>query len=241
MERLMVNSDNSNMKGLYRVGGMSAIVLSMSYIIITVLYVLGGALPSGGEEWLKHLAKHTLEWQAILGFSVLTDILFIFVAWSLYCALKKINKNAILTGIGFLGLFVILDLAVTWPNYASLINLSGKYAAAINDTERMTFVAAANYAYGVLSSSLFAVYAILVPALGILIIGLVMLKGTFSKVTAYLGVVTGILGIISVVGPFFFTALGMIAIITSVFTTVWVLFVGFKLLKLSQQSIILES
>ena len=241
MEKLMVNSDNSNMKGLYRVGGMSAIVLSISYIIITVLYVMGGALPSGGEEWLKHIAKHTLEWQAILGFSVLTDFLFVFVLWSLYWALKEINRNATLAGIGFVGLFVVLDLAVTWPNYSSLISLSTKYAIATNDTQRMAFVAAANYAYGVLSSSLFAVYAILVPALGISIIGLVMLKGTFSKVTAYLGVVTGILGIISVVGPFFLTALGMVAIITSVLTTVWVLFVGFKLLKLSKQSIILES
>jgi Domain of unknown function (DUF4386) len=241
MEKLLVNSADSNMKGLYRVGGISAIVLSISYIIITVLYVLGGALPGGGEEWLKHLAKHILEWRAITGFSVLTDFLFMFVLWSLYCVLKDVNKNATLAGIGFVGLFVVLDLAVTWPNYASLINLSSKYAAAINITERMTFVAAADYAFGVLSSRLFAVYAILVPALGTLIIGLVMLKGTFSKFTAYLGVVTGILGIISVVGPLFIAALGMTAIITSVFTTVWVLLVGFKLLKLSQQSIILES
>jgi Domain of unknown function (DUF4386) len=241
MEKLKVNSGNSNIKGLHQFGGVSAIVLGMLYIIITILYILGGALPSGGEEWLKHLVRHTLEWQAILGFSVLTDFLFIFVAWSLYIALKKVNKNAILTGIGFLGLFVVLDLAVTWPNYASLINLSGKYAAAINDTERMTFVAAADYAFGVLSSRLFAVYAILVPALGILIIGLVMLKGTFSKVTAYLGVVTGILGIISVVGPLFIAALGMTAIITSVLTTVWVLLVGFKLIRLSQMNTISES
>src|SRR5664279_477311 len=150
MEKLMVNSDNSNMKGLYRVGGMSAIVLSMSYIIITVLYVMGGALPSGGEEWLKHIAKHTLEWEAILGFSVLTDFLFVFVLWSLYWALKEINRNATLAGIGFVGLFVVLDLAVTWPNYSSLISLSTKYAIATNDTQRMAFVAAANYAYGVL-------------------------------------------------------------------------------------------
>jgi|ERR1035437_462891 hypothetical protein len=241
MEKLMVNSANSNMKGLCRVGGVSAILLSMSYIIITVLYVLGGALPSGSEEWLKHLAKHTLEWRAILGFSVLTDFLFMFVLWSLYYVLKEINRNATLAGICFVGLFVVLDLAVTWPNYSSLISLSSKYAIANNDTQRMALVAAANYAYGVLSSSLFAVYAILVPAMGISIIGLVMLKGTFSKVTAYLGIVTGILGIISVLGPFFFTGLGMIVIITSVLTTIWVLFVGFKLLKLSQQSIILES
>jgi hypothetical protein len=241
MEKFMANLANPNMKGLYRVGGVSAIILSISYIIITVLYVLGGALPSGGEEWLKHLAKHTMEWRAIIGFSVLTDFLFMFVLWSLYCVLKEVNKNAILAGIGFVGLFVVLDLAVTWPNYSSLISLSSKYAITNNETQRMAFVWAANYAYGVLSSNLFAVYAILVPALGISIIGLVMLKGTFSKVASYLGIVTGILGIISVVGPFFFTALSMIAIITSVFTTVWVLFVGVQLLKISQQSINIES
>jgi hypothetical protein len=240
MKKLMVNSADSNMKGLYRGGGMSAIALSMLYIIITVLYVLGGALPNGGEEWLKHIAKHTLEWWAILGFSVLTDFLFLFVLWSLYYVLKEINRNATSAGIGFVGLFVILDLAVTWPNYSALISLSSKYAIANSDIQRMALIAAANYAYGVLSSSLFAVYAILVPALGISIIGLVMLNGPFSKVTAYLGIITGILGIISVVGPFFLAALSMIAIIASVFTTVWVLFVGFNLLKLSQQSIILE-
>jgi hypothetical protein len=149
MEKLMVNSANSNMKGLCRVGGVSAILLSMSYIIITVLYVLGGALPSGSEEWLKHLAKHTLEWRAILGFSVLTDFLFMFVLWSLYYVLKEINRNATLAGICFVGLFVVLDLAVTWPNYSSLISLSSKYAIANNDTQRMALVAAANYAYGV--------------------------------------------------------------------------------------------
>ncbi len=241
MEKLMVNSANSNMKGLYRLGGISAIALSMSYVIITILYILGGALPGGGEEWLRHLAKHTLEWWAILGFSVLTDFLFLFVIWSLYCVLKETNKNATLAGIGFVGLFVVLDLAVTWPNYSALISLSSKYAIANSDTQRMELIAAANYAYGVLSSRLFAVYAILVPALGISIIGLVMLNGPFSKVTAYLGIATGILGIISVVGPLFFAALGMIAIVASVFTTVWVLFVGFKLLKLSQQNIISES
>jgi hypothetical protein len=233
MQRIIINSVDSGKKGLYRVGGVSAIVLGISYIIITVLYVLGGALPSGSEEWLKYLSSHSAEWWAILGLSVLTDFLFILVAWSLYTALQNVNRNVILVGTGLLGLFVILDLCITWPNYSSLITLSGKYAAATNNAQRMTLIATGNYALEVLSSSLFAVYAILVPSLGILIIGLVMLKGVFSKITAYLGVVTGILGVISVVGPFFIAALGMAAIITSVLTTVWILLVGHKLLKLS--------
>jgi hypothetical protein len=64
-------------------------------------------------------------------------------------------------------------------------------------------MAAANYASTVLSSSLLGVYAILIPSLGILTISIVMLKGTFSKAAAYLGVVTGMLGVISVIGPLF--------------------------------------
>jgi hypothetical protein len=65
--------------------------------------------------------------------------------------------------------------------------------------------------------------------------GFVMLKGIFSKSTAYLGLVTGILGIVSVVGPFFVSALSAIIIIASVLTTAWVLFVGYRLCRLGRQ------
>jgi hypothetical protein len=235
MEKLMANSVNPNIKGLYRAGSVSAIVLFVSYIIITVAYVRGGALPSGAEEWLRYLAGHTVAWWIILGLSVLTDFLFVPIALSLYFSLKEVNRNAILAGTGFLGFFVVLDLAITWPNYSSLIILSRKYAATTNDAQRVDFVAAAIYAYSVLTSNLLAVYIILIPALGILIISLVMLKGIFKKVTAYLGVVTGILGIVAVVGGFFTSSLGLAVVITSVLTTFWILFVGYGLFRLSKK------
>jgi hypothetical protein len=225
---------DSDRKLLYKVSGISAVILVISYIIIIVLYVSSGVPPTGGEEWLKHITGYTTEWWSILGLSVFTDLLYIPVAYSLYILLKVVNKNAILTGSGFLILFVFLDLAITWPNYSSLITLSSKYAAATSDAQRATIVAAANYASAVLSSSLIGVYVILVPAIGILIIGLVMLRGVFSKATAYLGVVTGILGVVSVGGTFFISALGIMAIPTSILTTVWFLFVGYRLLRLSQ-------
>jgi hypothetical protein len=101
--------------------------------------------------------------------------------------------------------------------------------------QRAGYVAAANYPSAVLVSSLFAVYAILVPSVGILMIGLVMLKGAFSKMAAYVALVTGILGIVSVVGPFFWRTLGTTAIITSVLTTSWIFLVGYRLLRLGQQ------
>jgi hypothetical protein len=135
---------------------------------------------------------------------------------------------------GFLWLFVVLELAISWPNYAALLTLSEGYAAATTDLQRATYVAAANYSTAVLNSTVLKVYAILVPALGTLLIGLVMRKGIFNKATAYLGVVTGLLGIVSVVGPLLLSALDATIILTSLLTTVWFLLVGLRLYKLGR-------
>jgi hypothetical protein len=234
-EKLMVPAVDPDGKWLYRVGGVSALLLGVAYIITIPLYVYVGAPPSGGEARLQYLVGKTTVWWAILGLSVLTDVLFVPVALSLYLALKGVNRNAMLLATAFVGLFIVLDLAVTWPNYASLITLSGDYAAATNDAQRAASVAGANYASAVLESSLEAVYSILFLSLGILMIGLVMRKGIFRKSTAYVGVVTGALGIVSVVGPFFVSALSGAIIITSALTTLWVLLVGYRLYRLGQQ------
>jgi hypothetical protein len=232
---MMVNAVDPDGKWLYRMGGICALVLGIGYIIIIALYVPVGSPPSGAEARLIYLAGNTTVWWAILGLSVLTDFLFVPVALSLYNALKGINRNAMLMATACVGLFVVLDLAITWTNYASLIALSGKYAAATNNAERVVFVTAANYPSAVLESSLLFVYNTLTLSVGILITGIVMLKGVFNRRTAYLGLVTGILGIIAVVGPFFVSSLSVTIIIASALTTAWVLFVGYRLYRLGQQ------
>jgi hypothetical protein len=40
---------------------------------------------------------------------VLTDLLFVPVALSLYLALKGVNRNAMLVATAFLGLFIVLE------------------------------------------------------------------------------------------------------------------------------------
>jgi hypothetical protein len=84
----------------------------------------------------------------------------------------------------------------------------------------------------VLESGLLFVYNTLVLAIGILMTGFVMLNGIFGKSIAYLGLATGILGVVSVVGPFFVSALSVTIIFTPFLTTVWVLFVGYRLHRL---------
>ena len=219
--------DDADAPGLYQIGGLSAIALGVGYVVIVALYVSVGAPPNDGEAWLRYLSDKTAVWWAILGLSVLTDFLFLPVTFALFGALKGISRNAMRLSATLMGLFVVLDLAVTWSNYASLLTLSDRYAAATTDVQRAGYIAAANYAAALLASRLFVVYAIVVLSSSIFIIGLVMLKGVFSRTTVYLALITGVLGIVSLAGW------GVTIILNAVFATVWIFFVGFRLCRLA--------
>ena len=72
---------------------------------------------------------------------------------------------------------------------------------------------------------------ILLPALGILAIGAVMLRGQFGRAAGALGILTGLLGVFTVVAGLVSNALGSLAILTSVLTTIWILLAGYGLLR----------
>ncbi|HKI13317.1 MAG TPA: hypothetical protein VKA02_14465 [Candidatus Acidoferrum sp.] len=215
-------------KHWFRVGGIAAIVLGIGYIVIIPLYARVGAPPSGGEAWFKYLPGKTTIWWAILVLSVFTDFLYVPVALALYLALKKVSRNAMLLATAFVGLFVVLDLAITWSHYASMLVLYGQYSTAASDLQRASYIAAANYGAAVLASPLEVVYAIVTLSFGILVTGIVMLNGNFDKITAYLGLATGVLGVASLTG------LSLAIIGNALFATAWLFAVGYRLHRLAQ-------
>jgi hypothetical protein len=213
---------------LYRLGGIASLVIGLAYIAIIGLYAAVGAPPVGGEAWLIYLSGKTAAWWAIVGVSVLTNFLFVPVSLALYFALSRVNRTAMLIGVAFVGLFVALELAVNWTCYAALIVLSGEYAAAASESQKALLVAAASYPSAVIASPLALVYAIGTLSFGFLVIGLVMLKGVFNKPTAYIGIVTGLLGLAAVAG------LGVAVILNALFATLWLFMVGHRLYRLTR-------
>jgi hypothetical protein len=165
-------------------------------------------------------------WWAIVGISVFTNFLFLPVAFSLYFALGRINKNAVLVGVTFIGLFVTLELAVNWSCYTSLIMLSGEYASVTDYVERASYIAAANYPSAFIASPFALVYAVGILSFGFLIVAFVMLRGVFNKVTAYIGIFTGILGIFAVLG------LNIAVILNAILAIIWLFLVGIRLYRL---------
>ena len=234
-QSMRVNAVDPEGKWIYRVGGISAFVLVIGYLLTFPVYAwVGDAPPRGVEARLVYFAQHSTGWWVILGLMVFTDLLYVPIFLSLYQALKGVSRNGMLLAAACAGLFVVLDLALTWTAYSVLITTGRNYAAATTDAQGAVFIAAAGYPSAMLDSPLLGIYAILIPSLGVLLTGLVMLRGIFNKTTAYLALAVGITGIVFM-GSYIAGALGIFRIINALLVTVWYLFVGYRLYKLGQQ------
>ena len=227
-EQAAIEVDALDHRPWYRVGSVAAIVLVFGYVIVILLYARVGAPPSGGgEAWFRYLPGKTAIWWTILGLSVFTDLLYLPLALALYLALRKTDRNLMLLATAFIGLFVLLDLAVTWTHYASILTLYGRYSAETADAQRAACLAATDYASAILMSRLEVVYAIVTLSFGILLTALVMLRGSFDKITAWLGLITGILGLAALTGS------GLAIIGNALFATLWLFFTGYRLYRLA--------
>jgi hypothetical protein len=225
-------------------GGAAGLLVAAGYLATIPLFAAVGAPPNGAEARLAYHASAGGAWWAIVALSVLTDLLLVPVAIALYVALRRTDQPAMLMATSFTLLFVALDLAVTWPAYGALISLGGEYASATAD-QRVALIAAAGAPSAVLGSPLQAVDSILTLSVGILITGLVMLRGRpgqapgvaggatwFGRAPALVGVATGILGVASVVETALTGAVSPLAISGSLLTIAWLVLVGRGLLRL---------
>ena len=104
--------------------------------------------------------------------------------------------------------------------------LSDQYVAATTDTQHTALATAAE---GLIAAANAVAAAGILTAIGILIISLVMLKGVFHKGVAYVGIITGTLGIMSealrpILGPGY--------LVYGILLPIWFIAVGWKLYRL---------
>ncbi|HSL26038.1 MAG TPA: hypothetical protein VLA54_07110 [Acidimicrobiia bacterium] len=220
---------------LYRLGGISAVVLVVGYFVSFPIYFWVGDQPTSGVgAQLAYFADHASGWWAITFLMVFTDLLLVPILFAIYLALKHINKGLMLVALSFTAfLFVILDLAVTWTAYPSLITAGVNYGAATTATQRAAAVAAAAYPSTLVESPIPATYAILIPSLGILFAGLVMRKGVFSRATSHLALATGLTGILFM-GSVFIDGLAVLRYVNALLAMFFYLLAGLRLRRLGR-------
>jgi hypothetical protein len=220
---------------MLRVAGISAIVLALGYGLAIPIYALVGDQPVAGvEAQLAYFGDHAAGWWSIVVFMVATDLLYVPVYFGLYAALKHLSRRLAAIGATFAAfLFVILDLAVTWTAYSTMIVVGSDYVAATSPAQQAALIAAAAYPAAILESPILGTYAIVIPALGALFVGVVMLKGVFSRLTAYLALGMGVVGILYI-GSFFIEGLAALRYATGLLAIPFYLLAGVRLYQLSK-------
>lgn len=226
--------------GMLRVGGVSGLVVALSYPVIIALFLVAGTdLPAGegGQAWLDYMSGHEATWWAIVGLSAFTDLLWIPVAWALYLTLRTVDRTWTLVGAGLMVLFVILELTVSWPSFGALIGLSDQLSSTTTEAQRASIAAAADYAAAVQASDLLPAYAILTPGLGKLALGAVMWNGgPFGRAAASLAIAVGGLSAIAVLGPYLWPPLDQVIILGSLLSAAWFAVVGLRMTKMATRT-----
>jgi hypothetical protein len=219
-------------KGLYKAGGVSAILYVVLALVVPTIQVLAMQyFPStaeyGGLEFLRFIAANRSWWlilqTVVLGTSILAIVAFV----ALFVALKHVDKSYAALGAVIAVTCHLLFMAY-YPVLLGTIYLSDKFVTASADQQAVLGIAAEslmaiNNAYNPLYESLFGI--------SILFFSLVMLKGVFHKIVAYLGIATCAAALI---------ALALWPILNVAYLWWWVLFViwftavGWKLYRLGK-------
>jgi hypothetical protein len=218
-------------RSLYRAGGISAVLFVVSVLVAIVLIVIAPPpLSADGATTLQYIASHKvlyiIEQVLWLAPSVFGAVVFL----ALFQALKHLSKSYAALGAlaGFVSWVLGLAIPTTGGGAPVLVYLSDQYMAASTAAQHTAFATAAE-AF-IAQNNTTSASGILAPV-GILILSLVMLKGVFPKGIAYLGIVTGALGIVSealrpMIGPGYF--------VYGLLLPAWFLVVGWKLYRLAR-------
>lgn len=226
-------SPDSSWRGLYRAGGVSALLAGVLYIVALVLdFSVPPSPTSGGDAILQYIASHRtlyiIEQALWLGPSILLMVTFL----ALPLALKHLNKSYVAIG-ALLGI-ASWALSLAWPTTGGgahvLVYLSDQYSVATSAAQRAAFAAAAE---GFIAQNTIPTAIGILQPVGILILSLVMLKGVFHKSVASMGIVTGILGIPSeALRPI----LGVSYAVYGILLILWFLVIGWNLYRLGLSS-----
>jgi hypothetical protein len=223
---------DSSWKGLYKAGGISAILYVVLAIGVPTVQVLTmqyfeSTAEYGGLEFLRFIAANRLWWlilqTLVLGIGILAIVAFV----ALFVALKHIDKSYAALGALVAVTCHILFMAY-YPVLMGTIYLSDKFVTASVDQQVMLGTAAEsliaiNNAYNPFYESLFGI--------SILFFSFVMLKGVFHKGIGYLGIATCIAA---------FIALSLWSVLGVNYFWWWLLFficftaVGWKLYQLGK-------
>lgn len=233
-----ISSDTSYSawKNLYRVGGAAALAMLVIYLVELVVVITVGLPPTTVEGYFA-LFQNNRSVGLLRSFSL--DIIATFLHGplfiALFFALRRNLKTYSALVIAMILAFIEMAVYFTSNTVFSLLYLSDQYTTAASDAQRSMFLTAGQTMLAINNGTgLFMAFTLY--AVAGLIISVIMLRSnTFSKVTAYAGIIGNVLqlGPPPGYGPAIFFKIDPILIgIGGVFLMVWLFLIARRLFQL---------
>ena len=241
------NNTPSAEQGLYRIGGVAALICALMYVITLAVYVpanRAGPPPGTVLEWFTVFQTKPLTGLFFLG---LADIV-IMILWgpmvlALYAALKPASKTWALVATAFV--FVGMAVYLATNTAFSMLSLSHQYAAATTEAQKSIVLAAGQSMIAVSEGTGGQYVGMPLAWLAGLILAAIMRRSkAFSPAIAWVGIVG--LGLLLASIPFAgYTTTGPTTAVVSTIVAVtyigggllslaWYILIGLGLLKLGQ-------
>jgi hypothetical protein len=218
-------SEDSSEKVVIKAGGLSLLTAGVIVIVfILLVFAFQVQLPLTAEAVLDDPMIPIL----LFCLAAFGEFLLMPGALGLYFSLKDIRKDYMLFGTA-IWLTAIPMFLISRGQIISIITISSYYTTATSEAVSAAYLASAHLTIEV--ANVYSVMALDLLSVGAIIIGLVMLKGVFSKRTAYLVILAGTLTVMGTFGVLleplkFGTLFGLIL------NGVWQIAVGVTLYKL---------
>ena len=182
--------------GLYQAAGVAAILFVVLLIAALIIDFIAPPPVHGGTETLEFIAANKALYITEQLLWILPSILPVIVFVALFVALAPLGRSLALLAavVGGLPWALLLAVPVSSRGSLSLVYLSDMYSGAGSEHDRSVFATAAE---AIIAENNTPAIAGLLSPVGIFLISLVMLKGVMPRAVAWLGLVTGGLGVFS--------------------------------------------
>jgi len=219
--------------GYYRAGAISMIIAGILVLITLPLIplLIPSLAPTSVSAGLTSIQSQSLLFGTTWGLYLASDLLFLIAFPALYFGLRQINRTITLIAAIFNMVFVAVDVGVDIPLRLSLIGLSNSYVSASSDN-KIAYLATGQLAMDL--ANITALVATFLQFSAIILVSYAMLKSeTFKKATGYIGILSGILGLLFI--PTFAAGSmlsGLFNLGGFIFLVIWSVLGGLRLNKL---------